>query len=67
MDNKELVKKVFIAQKLSPCKDDWIHQLREDLKECDINLSENEIKDMKKHTFRKLVNERMYQSSICYH
>ena len=66
MDNKELVKKVFIAQKLSPCKDDWIHQLREDLKECLINLSENDIKDMKKPTFRKLVNERIKDVSVKY-
>ena len=31
MDDAELVKKVFIAQKMLPCKDDWIHQMREDL------------------------------------
>ena len=44
MDDTELVKKVFIAQKISPCKDDWIHQIREDLSECDISLTEDEIK-----------------------
>ena len=30
MDETELVKKVFTAQKISPCKDDWNHQIIED-------------------------------------
>ena len=66
MDDAELVKRVFIAQKLSPCKDDWIHQLREDLAECNITLSEEEIKSMKIFTFRKLVNEKISELSIKY-
>ena len=64
MDDAELVKRVFIAQKLSPCKDDWIHQLREDWAECNITLSEEEIKSMKIFTFRKLVNEKISELSV---
>ena len=52
MDETELVKKVYTAQKITPCKDDWIHQLRDDLKECNILQSESEIKSMKIYTFR---------------
>ena len=66
MDDTELVKKVFIAQKISPCKEDWIHQIREDLSECDISLTEDEIKKMKKYSFSKLVNERTKDVSVKY-
>ena len=66
MDDTELVKKVFIAQKISPCKDDWIHQIREDLSDCDISLTEDEIKAMKKYSFSKLVNERTKDVSVRY-
>ena len=64
MDDAELVKKVFIAQKLSPCKDDWIHQICEDLSDFNISLSEFEIKIMKKDTFRRLVNEQIKDISV---
>ena len=66
MDDTELVKKVFIAQKISPCKDDWIHQICEDLSECGISLTEDEIKKMKKYSFSKLVNERTKDVSVKY-
>ena len=66
MDETELVKKVFTAQKISPCKDDWIHQIREDLKECDIQKSESEIKSMKIHAYRKLINGCVKDASTKY-
>ena len=66
MDDAELVKKVFIAQKMLPCKDDWIHQMREDLSDCNTSLSEFEIKSMKKDTFRRLFNEQIKDISVKY-
>ena len=66
MDETELVKKVYTAQQLSPCKDDWIYQLREDLKECNILQSECEIKSMKIYTYRNLVKKQIQEVSTKY-
>ena len=40
-------------------KNDWIIQLNSDLDECNITLTENEIKEMKKEKFKKLVNKKI--------
>ena len=63
MDESELVRRVFTAQKLSSCKSDWVLQVYEDLNECNINLSENEIMKMKKFSFRKLVRKKVREAS----
>ena len=54
-DDTELVKKVFLTQRSLPTKNDWVSQLESDLKESRITLSEVEIKNMKKETFKTLV------------
>ena len=48
--DSELVKQVFNAQKILPLKNDWILQIEDDLKFCDIQLSETEITCMKKES-----------------
>ena len=53
MDDTELLKRVFLAQKISPCKNDWVLQVEQDLRECRINKTECEIKNMKEYTFLK--------------
>ena len=66
MDDSELVKRVFLAQKMSPCKNDWVKQIEQDLKECQIMKTETEIKNMKEHTFKKMVKESVKELSIRY-
>ena len=66
MDETELVKKVYTAQILSPCKEDWIFQIREDLRECNILQSESDIKSMKIHTFINLVKKQIQEVSTKY-
>ena len=63
---KELVKRVFNAQKTFPVKNDWIFQIKEDLLSCGIELSENEITNMKKCTFKKLVDEKVQNLSFSF-
>ena len=58
-DDTELVKKVFLTQRSLPTKNDWVSQLESDLKECRITLSEVEIKNMKKETFKTLVKKHI--------
>ena len=44
MDEHELLKRVFIAQKISTSKNDWAIQIKDDLKVCKISQSAEEIK-----------------------
>ena len=62
----ELVKKVLNAQKAFPVKNDWIHQVRNDLELCEIELSDDEISNLKKVTFKKFVEEKIQQLSFSY-
>ena len=58
-DDEELVKKVFNTQKSLVCKNDWVLQLRLDMEACNIILSEENIKSMKKESFKHLVNNKI--------
>ena len=64
--DKELVRKVYNLQKKFPVKDDWILQIGEDLKECQIEFDEEEICSMSKYTFKKLVKEKIYMLAYSY-
>ena len=66
MDDTELVKRVFLAQKISPCKNDWVIQIEQDLKDCQIIKTETEMKNMKEHTFKKMVKESVKELSVRY-
>ena len=59
-DDTELVKKFFRTQKLIVSKNDWILQLNIDLDLCNITISEEKIKNMKKETFKSLVKSKIY-------
>ena len=66
MDETELVRRVFNVQKLSACKNDWVKTVQEHLEVCNFNKSEDEIKNMKKYAFKKMVNERIKELSQVY-
>ena len=55
----ELVKQVLRAQQLSPVKNDLCLEIEENLKYCNICLSEEEISTMKKSKFKNLVNNEV--------
>ena len=63
MDKSELVSRVYSAQKLSSCRNDWVLKVSEDLKTCSIDLTENQIMNMKKTSFRKLVRKKVREAS----
>ena len=58
-DDSELVKKFFMTQKSLVCKNDWVLQLKSDLKECNISLSEEEIMKMKRTTFKSFLKRKI--------
>ena len=49
----ELAKKFYYIQKEYPSKDDWALDIQENLEFCEIDLTEDEIKNMKKEVFKK--------------
>ena len=61
--DNQLAKNVFDAQMKFPVKNDWITTLKNDLTQCEITLSESEIKVMKKDKFKRLVNMKVKQLS----
>ena len=62
----ELVHQVFKTQKLSPVKNDWCLQIEDDLRYCNIDLSECEIKAMKKTKFKSIVSSRIFEAAEQY-
>ena len=38
-------------------KDDWVSEVQDDLKNCNINYSDEEIKTMSKCTFKRIIRE----------
>ena len=50
---------VYETQKLYKCKDDWAIEVEENLKFCDINLTEPEIQKMKRYQFKKIVSSQL--------
>ena len=58
-EDDELVKKVYCSQKSFSVKKDWFLQVKSDLEECQIDMSECEIASMTKYSFSKLVNEKI--------
>ena len=59
--DSELVKQVFTTQGQFPSKkkDDWVSEVQGDLKNCNINLSDDEIKKMSQYKFKKIVKEQI--------
>ena len=61
-----MVKKVFNSQKNFSVKNDWVLQVQSDLDECDVQLSETEISEMKRCSFSKLIKEQINQIAAQY-
>ena len=57
---------MYNAQKISPIKNDWYLQVKEDLENCSIFLFETEISNMKRHKFKSLVKEKVREQARDY-
>ena len=60
----ELIFKFYSAQKYSPSKGDWFHQVRKDLVDLQIELNEEEISKMSNYQFKKLVRHKIEKIAI---
>ena len=53
-DKSELISKIYFAQKRRPVKDDWAETIKKDIEHIELNLSEENIKIMKKGHFKNI-------------
>ena len=59
LDKKELLNKFYRAQNMNRNKDDWVYQIDKDKKELSLELTDEEIKDIKKEHFRKMIKHKI--------
>ena len=66
LNENELLAKIYKAQQRSPCKNDWCLQVKQDLVEFGILLSEKEIKATSKKRFKDIVKESCKRTALKY-
>ena len=62
----ELVKRVYLAQKRKPTKNDWYLTVQKDIQEIELNISEEIIGKMKKDKFKKVLKQKIIDASLKY-
>ena len=65
-DSSSLSKQVFLEQCKKPNKQDWATQILKDLDEFQISLTFNEIENLSKYQFKKIVKKASYKSAFKY-
>ena len=65
-DENELLFKFLEAQELSPSPHDWICQVRQDMTDIRLCLSDDEIRNVSEEMFGKLVKMKMQIFSVKY-
>ena len=58
-DENSLIHQFLIAQSENPSKSDWVTTVRNDLRDLEINLTFEDIKNTSKSVFKKIVKERV--------
>ena len=58
-DKSELIRRVYETQKISNNAGDWIRLIENDIKELDIQMSEDVIKGVSKENFRKYIKSKV--------
>ena len=65
-DENELLFKFYSAQKLRPVKNDYVLQIKKDLGDIQWEISENEVKQMSKTKFKKIMENKVNGSARKY-
>ena len=65
-DTDELIFKFYSAQKHSPSEGDWVHQIRKDMADLKLELSEADIRSMSQYKFKNLIRNKMENLAISY-
>ena len=59
LEKNEVLYKFYMAQKLNISKDDWCQQLQRDKEDLGLHLEDEEVKGIKKETFRNIVKNKI--------
>ena len=62
-DDNELIKRVYLAQRHSRSRLDWINQVVKDKNELGIELTDQQISSMSKDRFRHLLKRKIHETS----
>ena len=67
-DAIELVQQVFVTQSQFPSKkgDDWVSEVRGEMKSCNLNYSDEEIKSLSEFKFKKIIKEQIQLKVMAY-
>ena len=63
-DKDELIFKFYKVQYYSPSEGDWVHQVRKDMEDIRLGLSEEEITAMSKHRFKLILKQKISKLAI---
>ena len=63
-DENELIFKFHTVQKYSPSEGDWVLQVKKDMEEIKLDLSEADIKAMSKYRFKNIVKQKIAKLAI---
>ena len=66
LDENDLLYRFFKTQLKFPVKGDWCNTVKDDLKDLDIDLTFDQIKEMKKIPFKKLVRKKANEAALKY-
>ena len=66
LDENELIYKFYVAQSLRPGKNDWALQILEDKKDLNLDISDEEMKNISKTKFQKILQGRIKESAAKY-
>ena len=63
-DKSELIYRIYQAQKLSISVGDWVRIVQADMKELNINMTDEEIQGVPKQTFKTIVKKKVREKFI---
>ena len=66
VDKSELLYRVYLAQKLSPVRGDWITLLEKDKDQFGINLSDEDVKIISKQKFKSYIKQKSTELTVQY-
>ena len=62
----ELIKRFYLAQKSQPSKNDWVNTIKNDLKDCNINITDEEIEKITKYKYKKMIKKAISNDAFRY-
>ena len=66
LNKEEMLYKFFLTQWMYPVRNDWVHQVREDLADFNLEVDLDQLTKMSKNVFKKMVKKKLKEYSLGY-